>query len=87
MLYSAKKHISLSFSICLLCLHHCVCVCVSEVAPFEFPNQLNSLVVVGIALGIPMILLSLLLLIRLQRYSVGFMEFYSDGGREREMER
>ncbi|XP_064788701.1 uncharacterized protein LOC135511093 [Oncorhynchus masou masou] len=39
----------------------------TKVAPFEFPNQLNSLVVVGIALGIPMILLSLLLLIRLQR--------------------
>ncbi|XP_042184846.1 uncharacterized protein LOC112260783 isoform X1 [Oncorhynchus tshawytscha] len=39
----------------------------TKVAPFKFPNQLNSLVVVGIALGIPMILLSLLLLIRLQR--------------------
>ncbi|CAB1326557.1 unnamed protein product [Coregonus sp. 'balchen'] len=38
-----------------------------KVAPFESPNQLNSLVVAAIALGIPMILLSLLLLIRLQR--------------------
>ncbi|XP_041752993.1 uncharacterized protein LOC121581560 isoform X1 [Coregonus clupeaformis] len=37
------------------------------VALSESPNQLNSLVVVGVTLGIPMILLALLLLIRLQR--------------------
>ena len=54
-----------------------MCVC-AAVAPSESHNQLNTPAVVGITLGIPMILLALLLLIRLQRYLLCWV--HGEGG-------